>query len=58
MQIPDLNGRGRPFLHGEAGANLNRQNMRMQRFAEANPRNPNVFRSAGAAKQRSNSWVS
>lgn len=46
MQIPDLNGRGRPCLHGEAGADLNRQNMRMQRFAEANPRNPNVFRSA------------
>lgn len=51
MQIQDLNGRGRPCLHGEAGADLNRQNMRMQW-------NPNVFRSAGAAKQRSNSWVS
>ena len=34
MQIPDLNGRGRPCLHGEAGADLNRQNMRMQRFAK------------------------
>ena len=49
MQIPDLNGRDRPCLHGEAGADLNRQNMRMQW-------NPNVFRSAGVAKQRSNSW--
>ena len=34
MQIPDLNGRGRPCLHGEAGAGLNRQNMRMQRLAK------------------------
>ena len=34
MQIPDLNGRGRPRLHGEAGADLNRQNMRKQRFTK------------------------
>ena len=30
----------------------------LQGFAEANQRNTNVLRSAGAAKQRSNSWVS
>ena len=34
MQIPDLNGKSRPCLHGEAGADLNRQNMRMQRFTK------------------------
>lgn len=47
MQIPDLNGRDRPCLHGEAGADLNRQNMRMQW-------NPNVFQnceSCEAAEQ-------
>lgn len=43
MQIPDLNGRDRPCLHGEAGADLNRQNMRMQW-------NPNVFQKCGSCE--------
>ena len=53
MQIPDLKV-GKLCLHDKTFELLNRQNMRMQRFAEANPQNPNVFRIARAAKQRSN----
>ena len=45
-------------MHDKTFELLNRQNMRMQRFAEANPQNPNVFRIAGAASQRSNSLAS
>lgn len=50
MQIPDLNGRGRPCLHGEAGADLNRQNIRIPRICGSKSAESECFQKCGSCE--------